>query len=246
VTEDNQKAFDYPGGELELFAGAHRWRSYWQSRVRGYLGDEVLEVGAGIGSITTDLAPASVNWTALEPDRHLAERIPRIRTRGGEVRVVVGTITALEPREKFDTVLYIDVLEHIEDDSEELKRATRFLRPGGRLVVLVPAFPFLFSAFDAAVGHHRRYTVPRLKEIRPASLRELKLEHLDAMGFLSAATNRLLLQQKTPGPTQIRLWDRALIPASRRIDPILGRRLGKSIVAVWERVSEPDPAGPND
>ena len=148
--------FEYQGQELALFAGARRWRAYWQSRIGPYVGEEVLEVGAGIGTITADLAPATASWTALEPDTRLVAAMPTVSTLDGEVVVVAGTVSELEIGAAFDTVLYIDVLEHIEADAEELAAAADLLRPGGHLIVLVPAFPFLYSPFDASVGHHRR------------------------------------------------------------------------------------------
>lgn len=244
MTADDD-GFEYQGRELELFADARNWRAYWQSRLRPYLGDEVLEVGAGIGSITSDLAPTVGGWTTLEPDRRLAARIPDIRTRAGRIRTLVGTIADLEPEQRFDSVLYVDVLEHIEEDVDEVRCAAAHLRPGGRLIVLVPAFPFLYSAFDASVGHHRRYTRGRLRAIVPSGLRELRIEHLDTLGFLSAVMNRLVLRQDVPVPAQVRLWDRTLVPISRLIDPLIGRRLGKSIVGVWELpVDAPGPSAP--
>lgn len=233
--------FQYPGRELELFADARRWRAYWQSRVVPKLGDHVLEVGAGIGSITADLAPSTSAWTALEPDRNLADRIPAVRTRHGQARIVNGTIADLDPNQRFDTVLYVDVLEHIKADADELAAAAQLLRTFGRLIVLVPAYQFLYSPFDASVGHHRRYSPRRLRAIAPPSLQEVRIEHLDALGFIAAAVNRLVLRQEMPVSSQIRLWDRVLVPISRIIDPVIFRSFGKSLVAVWERIPEDGP-----
>jgi 2-polyprenyl-3-methyl-5-hydroxy-6-metoxy-1,4-benzoquinol methylase len=84
--------------------------------------------------------------------------------------VVNSTMTDLPASEVFDAVLYVDVLEHIADDLSELRRAAVHLRPGGVLVILVPAHPRLYSAFDAAIGHYRRYTKSMLITVVPREL----------------------------------------------------------------------------
>src|SRR2546421_1225613 len=120
----------YAGGELELFARAQHWKEYWISRLRPYIGSSVLEVGAGIGANTLLLRTgAEAQWVCLEPDPQLAgraeEAIAEAAMNGAAdgcvqprctAEVRVGTVVSLEPEEFFDTILYIDVLEHIEND----------------------------------------------------------------------------------------------------------------------------------
>jgi hypothetical protein len=135
---------------------------------------------------------------------------------------------------RFDTILYLDVLEHIEDDSAELVCAASNLNPGGHLIVLSPAHQFLFSPFDSAIGHFRRYSKTSL--MRAASqthLSPVKIAYLDAVGMLASAANSMLLNQAMPTERQILTWDRLLIPVSRLLDRGLGYRLGKSILGVW-------------
>ncbi len=149
--------FRYAGSELELFEKARNWKAYWRAQIRGFIRGDVLEVGAGIGANTLTLAGLKYErWTCLEPDAALAARIAL--PPGGRHEPAVGTIDTLPAEAQFDAVLYIDVLEHIEDDRAELARAAARLKPGGALIVLAPAHPFLFTPFDAAIGHFRRYT----------------------------------------------------------------------------------------
>jgi SAM-dependent methyltransferase len=159
-----------------------------------------------------------------------------MRQRGllARCEIIADTIRGLAGR-SFDTILYIDVLEHIEDDAAELGRARDLLRPGGRLIVLSPAYPRLYSEFDRAIGHHRRYTKGSLRALTPATLRLRRLAHLDVAGCVSSLSNALLLRQSLPTPGQIRLWDRVLVPCSRALDPLLGYGWGRSVVAVWEK-----------
>ncbi|HEX4141862.1 MAG TPA: class I SAM-dependent methyltransferase [Candidatus Methylacidiphilales bacterium] len=229
----------YEGSELDLFLAARNWKSYWSRKIRPHIGQTVLEVGAGFGSNTPYLhGEAHARWVCLEPDAALVARIPeRLReyswASGIETRI--GTLQDIPEAEKFDTLLYIDVLEHIEDDRAEMERALAHLAPGGRIVVLSPAHPWLFTPFDRAIGHFRRYTKATLRDCTPAGARLLELYYLDAAGLLASSANRLLLQQSMPTPAQIGLWDRWLVTNSLWLDPLLGFQLGKTVIGVWTK-----------
>ncbi|HEY2844020.1 MAG TPA: class I SAM-dependent methyltransferase, partial [Bryobacteraceae bacterium] len=184
--------FAYVGGELELFEKARNWKAYWRAQIRAFVRGDVLEVGAGIGANTLTLADLDYRrWTCLEPDAALASRVTL--PPGGRHESAVGTIADLPADARFDALLYIDVLEHIEDDAGEMVRAASRLNPGGTVIVLSPAHPFLFTPFDAAIGHFRRYTRASLRAAAPATLHIEKLVYLDAAGMLASAANRLLL-----------------------------------------------------
>lgn len=197
----------------------------------------MLEVGAGIGATARALADGRQRrWTALEPDPALAAQCRAALAAEPlpvPTEIVVGTLDTLPPRQRFDTVLYIDVLEHIEEDGDELRRAAARLRPGGALVVLSPAHQWLYSPFDARIGHFRRYSRRSLAAVGPATLRLQMVRLLDAVGMLASAGNRLLLRQDTPTRRQIRVWDSWMVPFSRFIDPLCGYRVGKSVLAIW-------------
>ncbi len=240
--QESDSPFKYVGDELELFATARNWRAYWQHRVRSHLRGSVLEVGAGIGTVTRDLVVDATRWLAIEPDPSSAAQVRSLlRTHEG-LEVVIGTIRDLPLGENFDTALYVDVLEHIENDAEELKRVAERLRPGGRLIVLVPARPQLYSAFDRAVGHYRRYTAGSLDALRPPGFEVLQAESLDVFGLLVSALNKGALRQERPTRWQILFWDRILVPMSRLIDPILRRRVGKSLLVVWVKRIPAEPS----
>ena len=167
----------YVGKELDLFSNARNWKNYWRKEIYPYLGSNVLDVGSGIGSNLELLWTNSSKWVCLEPDTKFLSRIENIRNKinaNDSVKIIGGDLKSLEfPKESFDTIIYIDVLEHIPEDKKELLNATFYLKPGGHLIILSPAFQFLFSPFDKAVGHYRRYTKKSLKNISPSEMGHL-------------------------------------------------------------------------
>ncbi len=229
---------EYQGRELESFALARNWKAYVQKALGPYLTGDVAEVGAGLGETTRALRPGSLarSWACIEPDPAMATAIARAAAAGdlgAGVTSHCATLAQLPADASFDSVVYVDVLEHIEDDRGELRLAAERLRPGGRIVVLSPAFPFLYSEFDRAIGHYRRYTRRMLRAIAPPGLAEIDSRYLDGAGLLASAANRLLLRQAMPSKAQVLTWDRLMVPASRLLDPLILHAFGRSVVMVW-------------
>jgi len=235
----NDGAYSYEGEELALFQRAANWKAYFKRQIGPYLTGEVAEVGAGLGATTLHLVDGrQKRWLCIEPDRALAQtlrdRVPQTLN-GVVIDLAVGTLASLPDQPLFDTVIYIDVLEHIDDDRGEVAAAARRLRPGGHLVVLAPAHEWLFSPFDRRIGHRRRYTTGSLKALTSSDLTLERAWYLDAVGLSASAANRLFLSQSMPTAGQIATWDRLMIPLSRIVDPLVGHRLGKTAVAVWRK-----------
>lgn len=231
--------FRYVGSELELFAGVHNWKSYWSGRIRPYITGDVLEVGAGIGSNTPFLdSGGNGRWVCLEPDSRLISQLIQNLAKEKSLRAreaVSGTLGSLDAGQTFDTIIYVDVLEHIENDREELEHAASRLRPGGRIIVLSPAHQRLFTPFDAAIGHFRRYNRPMLRRISPPGLQLETLIYLDSAGLALSLANLLFLRQSMPTKAQLRIWDGWVVPVSRVLDRCLFNSVGKSIVGIWRR-----------
>ena len=230
----------YVGEELDLFAHADNWKRYWSGQVAQFLGRSVLEVGAGIGASTTVFSTfaeaAAKSWLCLEPDPNLAKRIAE-KIASGELpdycTVSIGTVSEIAPEARFDSILYIDVLEHIENDREELALSAKLLHPGGTLIVLAPAHQGLYSPFDRSIGHFRRYNRRSLLELTPPGLTVSRSIYLDSVGLLASAANRFFLNKPMPSLKDILLWDRRMVPISMRLDPLIGYCLGKSVLTVW-------------
>lgn len=229
----------YLGGELELFAKAEHWKRYWAGQLRPFIRGDVLEVGAGLGTNTPLLRGASAGrWVCLEPDSRLVSAMRGRHAQcplPSETILKTGTLDSLSDEDRFDTLLYVDVLEHIEDDQREIKAAAKHLRGEGKLIVLAPAQEWLLSPFDRAIGHYRRYTRGFLRSLTAPGLRVLRAFYLDSLGLLASGANRFMLRQAMPTARQLAFWDKFIVPCSRILDPLLGYSLGKTVVCVWVR-----------
>lgn len=231
--------YHYVGDELDLFAAAVHWKAYFRRMIQPYLGASVLEVGAGLGGTTRALCQGTERrWVCLEPDPQLAARLVAEQAAGrlpGRCEVIVGTLDDQLSTDQFDSVLYMDVLEHIEGDRAELVQAARRVRPGGHLIVLSPAHQWLFTPFDRAIGHCRRYSTGSLRAVGPEGIKLVWLGYLDSVGCFASLANKLLLQQAMPTPRQIAFWDQVLVRTSTWVDPVLRYKAGKSVLGVWQR-----------
>lgn len=225
----------YCGGELELFSKATNWKAYYASRLLPFVYGRVLEVGAGLGGTTPFFCnPHVKEWVSLEPDAELCGQIPT--DCAPEQAAVNGTLADMDAASMFDAILYIDVLEHIEDDGGELRQAAAHLPTGGKIVVMSPAHNFLFSPFDKQVGHFRRYSVQELVDICPLDCKIAARGYLDSAGFFLSLGNRCILSSSMPTEGQIHFWDKRIIPVSRVLDKLLGYRFGKSAYVVYEKI----------
>ena len=232
---------DYCGTELDVFIHAKNWKKYWASAIKPYLGDNVLDVGAGIGATASNLNIKIYNrWVELEPDNNLTSRIEESQRRGEippHFEIRNGTSNDLGADEIFDTILYIDVLEHIKEDAEELLNVSKNLTINGHLIIVAPAHNFLFTEFDRQIGHFRRYDKKSLISITPEKFEIVKLCYLDSVGMIASLANKLILKSGSPKISQIKLWDKLMVRASRVVDGILFHRVGKSIVCILRKAA---------
>lgn len=229
---------EYVGKELDLFKEAKNWKQYFARHIAGYIKGNVLEVGAGLGGTTSFLINDSVEtWTCLEPDEELYEQLVETIKKENLSNCIArkGTLESLNKEERFDTIIYIDVIEHIEKDVEEMQMASKHLNAGGHIIILSPAFQFLFSPFDKAIGHFRRYRKKDLTRFSSDHLIAVKTKYLDSFGWLASSANKLFLKQSYPTKKQVLFWDRVLLKFSRIFDPFFFYSFGKSILGIWRK-----------
>ena len=233
------KKAEYVGDELSIFKDAVNWKKYWYNSVKHFIKGDLLEVGAGIGVNTNLILQNNTDVRsiiAIEPDKSLANQIlGNIQGNSSKVTVLNGFLDDLSPDQKFDSIIYIDVLEHIEHDHEEINKAKLHLKDGGYLIILVPAYNFLFSPFDKAIGHYRRYDKEMLINVIPNDLSTENIFYLDSLGAFASLVNKLILKRAYPTKNQILKWDRVIVPTSKIIDKLVFNSFGKSLIGVWSK-----------
>ncbi len=184
----------------------------------------VLDFGAGNGRFAGALHEHRRDVHALEPDPGLCNKIEAKGIHTHE------SLDRIEDRQ-YQGVYSINVLEHLEDDAAFLRSFYRCLEPGGQLFIYVPAFPILFSANDARVGHVRRYTRSVLvNRIRDAGFVVERAAYVDCLGFFAGLGYRFFGNQDGGLDLgAVRLYDRVVFPMSRVLDrmtwPIFGKNL---------------------
>jgi SAM-dependent methyltransferase len=193
------------------------------------LSGRVIEVGAGNGNLTRFLARRCESLVALEPNQGLCDQLHALAL--PDVRVVNASLDDFPPgEERFDSALMVNVLEHIEEDLKALEKVRELLRPGGRLNLLVPAHPSLYSPLDRRFGHHRRYTKRRLAEVMAAAGYEVGLaRYFNPIGALGWFFLLKVPRRQRLSSTSVVLTERVAVPIGkwleRRGDPLFGQSL---------------------
>lgn len=245
AASDRIYAEDERGGEiLERVNRAPRFNAWMAEVIRPYVGNRVLEIGAGTGNISVHLMPRSVYW-ATDVKTHYLEFLTTLRATRPYMQV--GYTNAVEAgsfpaREAFDTVVCLNVIEHIEDDVGALHNIRGALENGGRAIILVPCGPRLYGSLDEVLGHFRRYTEPHLTEVvEQAGFRLERILKFNRLGVLAWWLNGRLLRRKTFALGQIRMLN-LLTPVFRMLDPALPLP-PLSLIAILRKDAEPSEPG---
>ena len=202
---------------LRLLEQTGNYNDWLLERARPYLGRRVLDYGAGIGTFSTALAADAEELVVVEPDPTFAA-VLRERL-GGRSHVTVVERDELAPGSA-DSIVCFNVLEHIADHEATLARFAELLRPGGHLLLLVPAHPSLYGGIDRAVAHERRYRKGELQGALAAAQFEIvELRRVNPVGAVGWFIWSRLLGRSTLPARSTRLYDR-LVPVMRRLDRI--------------------------
>ena len=224
--------------DLERLGTAKHFFDWVLGEFHPYLRGRILEVGAGLGTITRKLLDGypDIDVVCLEPAENLFEELSSYASLAPRVVAHRQTLAGYElgEDERFDAILYLNVLEHIPDDAAELRLATAALRPGGVVLMFGPALEWLYSELDHRAGHYRRYSLRRLRELATAAgLEVVSARYFDVLGVLPyLIVYRLLRHDDITGST---MWayDRVAVPLSRWIQRLLSQPpLGKNVVLV--------------
>jgi glycosyltransferase involved in cell wall biosynthesis len=239
---------DAQGGEiLERLNRAPRFTRWMSDVIRPYVGDRVLEIGAGIGNMSVHLMPRSIYW-ATDVNSYYLNYLETLRPTRPYMRV--GNTNAMQiesfPKgQNFDTAVCLNVIEHVADDVGALRNIRETLTDGGTAIVLVPNGPELYGSLDEVLGHCRRYTEEQLAGVaQQAGFYVEVILKFNRPGVPAWWLNGKVLRRRTFGMGQIRLLN-MLTPIFRRIDSWLPLP-PLSIIAILRKQEDQISAPPKD
>lgn len=227
--------FNYSGSELDALAQARNYYCWVLGKFEPSLGSTVIEVGAGIGTFSSFLLSLSQvrKLIAIEPAANtypvLAERFgtnPRVETRYGYLKDHSKAIIG-------DSLVAVNVLEHIADDHEFLRDAFDCVSPGGSLLIFVPALPAIFGTLDEAFAHQRRYTKASLQ--RAIELSGWRVQRVSYMNFPGIAAWFLagrILRKTSIAAADAKAYDRLVVPWLSRLESRFEPPIGANLVAI--------------
>jgi SAM-dependent methyltransferase len=241
----SNSAFAYPGRELEAMSEASNYHRWILEVFAPYLGRHLVEVGAGLGSFSELILSrhACETLSLVEPSGEMYQQLvararslpatPRVLTYHANFPQAAPLISATHP---LDSVLYVNVLEHIADDEAELDAIHNALSDHGRLFLFVPALRWLYGAFDERVGHVRRYTKAELEtKLRRAGFQPIVSRYFDLPGVAPWWIKYRLLKSATMDPGAVRFYDRYVVPVARRVESLINPPVGKNVIVIAEK-----------
>lgn len=236
----------YEGRDLEAMSFARNYHRWIFEIFEPYLGTRLVEVGAGAGSFSELLLERSLESLSLvEPSSNMYRLLTKhIETFQGKVRITSfnalfqDVADSIKAEQRPDSIIYINVMEHIADDMGELRAIYATLGKGGRVFIFVPAQRWLYSSFDKLVNHQRRYTKPELEgKCEAAGFRVIKSNYFDIAGILTWLVKYRLMKSETMEPGAVELYDRLVVPLSKLAESIVPPPTGKNVILIAEKIS---------
>ena len=223
--------------DLEQMARANNYRRWQFQMIARHVRGAVLEVGGGIGNFTPELARLASSVVSLEPNADCHRQLVEKTRALSNVTVHNITAEALEDRLGVDcaadTVVCMNVLEHLKDDEAAVQTFSKRLKPGGELVLLIPGVPWLFGEIDRRLGHFRRYSKASARALMArAGLVPVKVRYFNFIGLWGWFWNARVTKRVSQSDGQILVFDKFIVPWQSRLEAIVAPPLGQSLLVV--------------
>jgi SAM-dependent methyltransferase len=223
---------------LEVIAKADRFNRWMYDQFKHQLKGEVLEIGSGIGNISKLVIEEDHPITLSDYNEEYCESLKKKFSQDKNVREIIS-IDLLHPdfeykyssyKNRFDSIFLLNVIEHIEDDGLAVKNCNYLLKPNGHLILLAPAYSWLYSSFDKQLGHYRRYSLRSLKDLlKKENFSILTGSYFNFTGISGWLLFGKILNQKMLSSGEMLAFDK-IVPIAKIIDKLLGKKTGLSII----------------
>ena len=226
----------FPADVLEDMGDMPNYNDWIVSQFSTKLFGRTAEIGAGLGTISERLRPFVDRLDLIEPTQALAERLREKFAGDDRCTVAEQTLESwmeTTPDGIYDAVVMVNVLEHIEDDRAAARGLFAAMKPGGKLLIFVPALPFLYSELDRIYGHFRRYQRKDLSNcIESAGFRIERLRYFDITGVFPWWLLNTVMGKTSVHPPFLTIYDKILVPPTRLMESILPPPLGKNLILI--------------
>jgi SAM-dependent methyltransferase len=229
---------DYFGKDLEDLIVARNYYRWVLSIFKPYLGNTIAEIGAGTGNFTGFLSEEKIKKIfAFEPSGNM---YPLLSDKFKKDKRVTVINTYLKEKHQeflnfFDSVLYVNVLEHIEEDRKELSYAYKTIKQNGYILIFAPALSFLYSEFDKKIGHFRRYSKKGLINIvRESGFSIEDIRYFDLAGIIPWYIFFVFLK-KTTTKANISMYDKLIVPPMRFLETLIPAPTGKNLLLIGKK-----------
>lgn len=236
---------DHTGNRiLEVIAGADGFNHWMYQTIQPFLHGAILEIGSGIGNISSFVLTEHSTITLSDTDEFYIQSLKNKFLSFQNLKEVLSIdlqdssfeATYSIQKEQYDTVFLLNVLEHLEDDTQAIKNCNFLLKPGGTLLILTPAYSFLYCSLDKSLSHYRRYTTSRLKcLLKKNKLIAKQYFYFNALGIVAWLYSKLL-RLKTIPQVEMSFYNK-MVPLAKFIDKIMFRKIGLSAIIVGEKIN---------
>jgi hypothetical protein len=221
------KNINYPGWELKYFDKALNFRRYQFSLIKEYICGQVAEVGPGNGVNLNIYKSLAKKIYLFEPSQIFIKKLKKYKNQ--KIKIINTVFT--KSKNKYNTIIYLDVLEHIKNDSKEIINAYNSLKKNGYLIINVPAFQHLYSKFDEDLMHFKRYSKKDFKKVlHMHKIYNYKMLYFDCLGYFFSALSKIFIKNyKINFGYKILIWNK-LMPLSIFFDKLFFNFFGKSLI----------------
>jgi 2-polyprenyl-3-methyl-5-hydroxy-6-metoxy-1,4-benzoquinol methylase len=226
--------------DLAQMAKARNYMAWQFQLIKPYLGRSILEIGGGIGNFTTRLADCADQVISIEPNQHcfakLVEKTAHLNNVTAHHTTAEDLADLIPEGYKADTIVCMNVLEHLKDDVLAINTFCRYLKSGGNLVLINPAVPWIFGVIDRKLGHYRRYSKQSTLDLLAATgLKPVELHYFNFIGVWAWWWNARVAKAETQSNFQIKFFDKLIVPIASRLEALVPLPVGQSLLVVAEK-----------